>query len=105
MRPSVGRIILAAVRYPMIDDARAALFSGHRFADLSAGDAMANPELPDGSVGVAKCVPIVGFRVRKERRIEIETHTAAFPPVHPVGKMPRLKRIAADKLAAGLGVA
>src|SRR5947208_1865137 len=64
---------------------------------------MTNPELAGALIGVRER-KARGERVRKKRRIEVETDTQSFRPVDPPAEMLRTNRITSDAPASKVTV-
>jgi hypothetical protein len=79
--------------------------TAHFGADFAAGDAVFDPELAHGGIAMGKRRAVIGERMRKIGRIEIEAHAALFRPVDPALEMGRGDVIALHFFAVEIGVA
>ncbi len=101
---AIDRRVLHAVGNPQVRDAGLAERLAHGGADAPAGDAVIDPERPDGLVSVRQRDVVGRLRVRKVRRVEVEADAEAFGPVDPAGEVLGSDLVAIDGLAAELTV-
>ena len=102
---AVDGTVLGAVGDPDVGDAGGPQGLADRAADPAAGDAVVDPEPPDGRVGVGQGVAVGGQGVGEIRRVEVHADPPGLRPVDPVLEVLGLERVALDLPAAGLGIA
>src|SRR6185437_17162040 len=81
---AIGWRILGPIGNPDIHDCRIIQFPPHVLADPAAGNAMINPELPNGRIGVAEGQILRASGMRKARGIEIEAKAMLLCPANPI---------------------
>ena len=101
---AIDRRVLHAVGNPQVRDAGLAERLAHGGADAPAGDAVIDPERPDGLVSVRERDVVGRLRVREVRRVEVEADAECLRPVDPAGEVLGSDLVAIDGLAAELAV-
>ena len=103
-RLPIHRGILDPIGDPDVVDARRAQLSPHVLADLPAGDAVLDPELPDAGVVAGKCHAARSQRMVEQGGVEVEPVALLLGPADPVVEMRGLQLVACHTGATRLGV-
>lgn len=89
----VGGRVFVSIRNPDVHDRRAAQFGAHMLADPATGDAVVDPELANGAIGMAERKVLRAPWMRKAGGVEIEPKILLSRPVNPTLEMRRLDGI------------
>ena len=104
-RLAVIRHVLRAIGNPDIRDYRRADLLRNFRTDLTAGDAVVDPEFADRLVRMRECEPIGGERMGEIARIEINPESPRLAPIHPALELSDRVGIAIHTASGKVGVA
>jgi len=102
---AVGGDVLVPVGNPGVRHRRGAELPSHLGSDLAAEDAVLDPVIADGLVGVAQGKTVGGFRMGEVGRIKVHPQVVGLGPVDPALEVPGLNLGAIDELATVVQVA